>query len=63
MAGGEPKIVTATYVIPKTGAAGARRPEKYYGYWVRVYYHNALQTEDARPKSLLGYDGTAGAGR
>jgi pSer/pThr/pTyr-binding forkhead associated (FHA) protein len=50
----EQKTVTATYVVPpgfrnrETGGA-----KKYYGYRIRVFYHNDLQDADARPKSLL----------
>ena len=50
----EQKIVTATYVVPpgfrKKEAGGAK---KYYGYRIRVFYHNELQDADARPKALL----------
>ena len=50
----EQKIVTATYVVPpgfrKSEAGGAK---KYYGYRIRVFYHNELQDADARPKALL----------
>jgi hypothetical protein len=56
----EQKMVTATYVVPpgfrKSDAGGAR---KYYGYRIRVFYHNELQDADARPKTLL--DGMTGA--
>ena len=47
----EQKIVTATYVVPpgfrKSEPGGAK---KYYGYRIRVFYHNELQDADARPK-------------
>ena len=53
------KMVTTTYVVPpgfrKREAGGAG---KYYGYRVRVFYHNELQDADARPKTLL--DGVSG---
>ena len=53
----EQKLVTATYVVPP----GFRKREagKYYGYRVRVFYHNKLQDADARPKALL--DGIEGS--
>jgi hypothetical protein len=34
----------------KSEPGGAK---KYYGYRIRVFYHNELQDADARPKSLL----------
>lgn len=50
----EQKIVTATYMVPtgfrKSETDGAK---KYYGYRIRVFYHNKLQDADARPKTLL----------
>ena len=52
----EQKIVTATYMVPagfrNTEAGG---PGKYYGYRVRIFYHDELQDADARPKTLLDY--------
>ena len=57
------KIVTATYMVP----AGFRKSEageagRYYGYRIRVFYHNELQDADARPKALLDgvSDGVSG---
>jgi len=50
--------VTAAYVIPKgsrTISSQTSSLEQFYGYVVRVYYHNTLQNEDARPKNLLQY--------
>jgi hypothetical protein len=50
----ELKIVTATYVVPpgfRKWQVGGEK--KYYGYRIRVFYHNQLQDADARPKALL----------
>jgi len=46
-------VVTAAYVIPK--GAREKYTEQFYGYVVRVYYHDKLQDEDARPRPLLNY--------
>jgi len=50
----EQKIVTATYMVPsgfrKSKGGG---PGRYYGYRIRVFYHDKLQDADARPKTLL----------
>lgn len=53
---GEQKVVEATYLVPKGSRAREvreGRDPQYYGYVVRVYYHNQLQAQDARPKTLL----------
>lgn len=54
--GNEPKMVNAPYVVPKGArakeAAGGK-PTQFYGYTVRAYYHDELQDQDARPRSLL----------
>ena len=50
------KTVTATYIVPKgfrEGEAKAGTAGRYHGYVVGVYYHDALQDEDARPRTLL----------
>ena len=50
--------VTAAYVIPKGSrkiSSQTASLEQFYGFVVRVYYHNILQNEDARPKNLLQY--------
>jgi len=54
----ESKSVKATYVVrkdaQKTGIDSART-KQYFGYVVRLYYHDKLQDESARPQALLKY--------
>lgn len=56
----ERKLITAAYVVPSGFRKNeAAAEEKYYGYRIRVFYHNELQDADARPKALL--EGVSGA--
>ena len=53
---GSESTVTAAYMVPKgfrAREAGDGRQGQYHGYVVGVYYHDALQDEDARPRTLL----------
>jgi|GEM_PF-1931565 len=51
-------VAIASYVVPKGSrktVPGNALTEQFYGYVVRVFYHDKLQDEDARPKALLNY--------
>ena len=58
------KIVTATYVVPPGFRKSERNDaKKYYGYRIRVFYHDELQDAAARPQALLnGMTGAAFSG-
>ena len=47
----EEKEVTATYAVPKGFREGST--EQFYGYVIKVFYHDVLQDQEARPKTLL----------
>jgi tetratricopeptide (TPR) repeat protein len=53
---GEHKSAEATYLVPRgfrAREAKEGRETQFYGYLVRIYYHDQLQAQDARPKTLL----------
>lgn len=55
-AAGEHRSAEATYLVPKgfrAREAKEGRDAQFYGYLVRVYYHDQLQAQEARPKTLL----------
>lgn len=59
-----PKVVTASYLVPRDAREQDLRKgrrEQYYGYVVRIYCNGELQDEDAHPRGLLHY--TAGPRR
>jgi hypothetical protein len=45
--------ITSSYTVPKAGGVG--RPERYYGYAVRVFHRGELQDTAARPPELLNH--------
>ncbi|MFH0878895.1 MAG: FHA domain-containing protein [Lentisphaerota bacterium] len=52
----EQKTLTATYVRPielRVQEARAGKQEQFYGFWIRVYYGEALQDEYIKPHHLL----------
>jgi len=48
----EQKTVMASYVVP-TPPTRKERTAQYYGFIIRVYYHEILQDELSQPKDLL----------
>jgi len=52
--------ITSSYIVPKAGGAG--RPERYYGYAVRVFYRGELQDAAARPPELLNHSALEAGG-